>query len=140
MAIIIIDFNNTITDRDSYPEIGNERRHAKRVINGLYDAGHCIIINTCRCGDAQERAQKWLFDHGIKFCHINENCELRKTKYSNDTRKLGGHIAIDDKNLECMYRNKRKGVNWLDIEIMLFRVLSENSFEPDTCYKEFSET
>jgi hypothetical protein len=139
MALIIIDFDNTITDGDSYPEIAKERRFAKRVINDLYDAGHCILINTCREGDARDSAKAWLIEHGFRFCHINENCQLRKMKYGNDTRKVGGHITIDDKNLECVRRNKTNGVNWLNIESMLLVVLSENNFECETCHREFSE-
>jgi len=125
MAIIIIDFDNTITKGESYPEIDDIRPRAKEVINKLYDDGHCIIINTCRCDKEEDDARRWLNYHGVSYCHINENCEVRKKQYGNDTRKIGGFVHIDDKNLECMYANGKAGVSWDNIESMLEKVLKD---------------
>ena len=122
VAIIVIDFDDTITIADEFPEIAPMRKGARKVINKYYDRGHCIIINTCRDGIYQDMAKDWLIANGIKFCHINDNCDVRKKQYHNDTRKIGGHIFIDDKNLECLVAG---GVNWKLIDMYLSYVLKK---------------
>jgi hypothetical protein len=133
MAIIAIDFDNTITVSDAYPNILSMREGAREVINWLYDQGHCILINTCRCGKEMEDVKEWLVDHDIHFCHVNENCGMRVEKYNNDTRKLGYHFLIDDKNIECMYSNGKSGVKWSDIKIMLCELFERMKFEHERC-------
>lgn len=129
--IIIIDFDNTITNSDlTYPEIDEIRIGAREIINKYYDMGHCIIINTCRCDEAQKMAEEWLIERGIKFCHINENCEMRKIRFGNDTRKIGGAISIDDKNVESLYWNGKNGPDWYEIDIMLEKILNSIDFKP----------
>jgi len=128
--IFLIDLDNTITKSDlTYPEIDEVRPYARDVINKLYDDGHCIIINTCRCGEVEEDVRKWLIENNIKFCHVNENCELRKQRFGNDTRKLGGSIVIDDKSIECLYMFGRDGPNWEILEAMIENVLENVPFK-----------
>jgi hypothetical protein len=134
MAIILIDFDNTITSSDeNYPEISEIRSGAKFVINNYYDKGHCIIINTCRCGDEELRVEKYLIEHGVKFCHINQNCKMRINKYNNDTRKLGGHISIDDKDINSILH----GIDWLDIYYTLDLVLDNDNMNHDICEERY---
>ena len=95
---LIIDFDGTIV-YDKYPDIGKEKPNAKTVINRLYDAGHKIVINTCRANLPAANAYGWLVDNGIKFHTFNENLPELIEKYGSDTRKMSGDIYIDDKNL-----------------------------------------
>ena len=131
MAIIIIDFDNTITDYDSYPEVSSIRNHAKEIINKYYDLGHCIIINTCRCDDALELIIPWLALNGIKYCHINENCPRRVALFGNDTRKVGGHIHIDDKDIHII----DIGIDWLLIDKKLETLFASKDFNWSACNK-----
>lgn len=141
MVIFLIDFDNTITKSDlTYPNIDEIRPYAREVINKLYDNGHCIIINTCRTGESEDMARKWLISHDIKFCHINENCENRKERFNNDTRKLGGHIIIDDKSIECLYMYGKDGPDWMILESMINNVLENIKFKDEgLCkYRDYS--
>lgn len=132
MAILLIDFDNTITSSDeNYPDIADIRKDAADVINEYYDKGHCIIINTCRCGDEELRVKKYLDEHGVKYCHINQNCKVRINKYNNDTRKLGGHISIDDKDVNSILH----GINWSDISNTLNVILNDNKMKHEMCEK-----
>lgn len=132
MAIIVIDFDNTITDAETYPECSNLRKDAKEIINKYYNLGHCIIVNTCRCDEPLEIARNFLIQNNIKFCHINENCNMRILKYQNDTRKIGGDIFIDDKDINIKFSGD---LNWKDIDKKLEFVLKDEPFKNEICQK-----
>ncbi len=69
--------------------------------NRLYDEGYYIIIWSCRNGNHQLIAEKWLLDNGIKFDKFNESRPHEKILFDgNDTRKIWGTVYIDDRNLE----------------------------------------
>lgn len=131
MAIILIDFDGTITDdSEQYPNIGKLRPFAREVINKYYNLGHCILIFTCRCDEEETKAKQWLLNHDIKFCHINQNCKVRIEQYQNDTRKLGAHIHIDDRNLDTLYN---ESIDWKEIDHKLEYVLQNNDFDHEKC-------
>ena len=96
--IIAIDFDGTIA-ADAYPGIGDMLPRASEVINSLYDNDFIIVIWTCRQGALQHDAEKWLFDHGIKYHYFNANIPGQTTKYGYDSRKIGADVFIDDRNL-----------------------------------------
>lgn len=98
MSTIMIDFDNTIVE-EKYPGIGKEIPGAIATINELYDMGHCIIISSCRAREHQEEMIQWLRAHGVKFCHVNENCRERIISYRTDCRKISADCYVDDKNL-----------------------------------------
>ena len=131
MAIILIDFDNTITSsNDGYPMIPPIRPYAKEVINKYYDIGHCIIINTCRCDEQEVAVKEWLTLQGVKFCHVNDNCEIRKKQFGNNTRKIGGHINIDDKNIDSLIH----GIDWKLIDIKLNYILKTTNYGHTRCF------
>jgi hypothetical protein len=104
--IIAIDFDGTIVEHD-FPRIGKLMPHAKEVINRLHDAGHKIIIWTCRnhtepnhpdWDDAPiPRVMEFLRKNGIHFDSINENHP--SMGFWLQSRKIFAEIYIDDKNL-----------------------------------------
>jgi len=95
---LIIDFDGTIVEA-KWPEIGEMKPNALTVINRLYDAGHKIVVNTCRVDQYAAAAYSWLVDNGFKFHAFNENLPELIEFYGSDTRKLSGDVYIDDKNL-----------------------------------------
>jgi len=131
MAIIVIDFDNTITSGESYPACDPIRPGAPRVINKYYDQGHCIIINTCRCGEPQDDAEQFLIDNGVKFCHINQNCNIRIEQYGNDTRKIGGDIFIDDKDIHVICSDY--GIDWGMMDLKISMALRYINATPSRC-------
>lgn len=94
--IIAIDFDNTIVKSD-YPIILGMLPNARTAISALYDAGHTIIINTCRVGKHLDVAVSYLKEHGIKYHYINENVPGRIKEYGGDCRKISCDVLIDDK-------------------------------------------
>ena len=87
------------TAASHFPPCGTIKPNAKEVINELYDAGHEIIIWTCRCDEPAEMAKQFLDGHGIKYHKFNEHMDRLIEQYGNDTRKIWADIYIDDKQL-----------------------------------------
>lgn len=96
--IIAIDFDGTIS-RGKYPAIDGLQPYAVDTINALYDAGHYIIINTCRSGEQLLEAINWMLHQGIRFHRVNDNNPDSTAKYGSNSRKIYAHLYIDDKNL-----------------------------------------
>ena len=110
MSIFAVDFDGTITD-SHFPELGNMRPDASRVLQRLVMAGHTIIIWTCRPvnGHGIEEMEKWLEEHGVPYHSINENA--REVKFTTG-QKIYADIYIDDRSID-FYEN---GVDWNLIE------------------------
>ncbi len=96
--IIAIDFDNTIS-RGKFPAIDGQQPYAADTVNALFDAGHYIIINTCRSGEQLLEAINWMVRQGIKFHRVNDNHPDQIELYGNNSRKIYAHLYIDDKNL-----------------------------------------
>lgn len=110
--IIVVDFDNTLYDESTWPEIGNLLPFAKETICKLDQQGHCIIINTCREGVLADDAKAALIRDGIPFKHFNENCRLRVAAYGgHDVRKIAGDVFIDDRGVYA----QKYGINWKEI-------------------------
>ncbi len=106
--VIAVDFDGTIVT-NKYPDIGYLKRNAKKVINELFDAGHEIIINTCRQGKEEQDMIDFLKQMGIMYSTVNENLCYRIEEYGNDCRKIGADVYIDDKAYPC------NTLNWNEI-------------------------
>lgn len=102
--VIAVDFDGTIVT-NKYPDIGYLKRNAKKVINELFDAGHEIIINSCRQGREECEMVEFLLDNEIKFDEVNQNLCYRIEEYGNDCRKIGADVYIDDKAYPCNIMN-----------------------------------
>ena len=96
--IIAIDFDGTIS-RGKYPAIDGLQPYAVDTVNALYDAGHYIIINTCRSGEQLLDAINWMLDQGIRFNRVNDNHPDTPIIYGSNSRKIFAHVYIDDKNI-----------------------------------------
>ena len=81
--VIAVDFDGTIVT-NKYPDIGYLKRNAKKVINELFDAGHEIIINSCRQGREECEMVEFLLDNEIKFDEVNQNLCYRIEEYGNE--------------------------------------------------------
>jgi len=110
-AIIAVDFDGILIEDGHWPGIGPEVPGAIAGVNALHKSGHCIIINSCRVGEAEANMIRWLIANNVKFCHINRNCVKRQIYYKTDCRKISADIYIDDKNL-CFILNP---LDWITI-------------------------
>lgn len=96
--ILSIDFDGTIC-RGKYPAIDGQQPYAAESVNRLYDAGHYIIINTCRSGGQLLEAINWMLSQGIRFHRVNDNHPVETARHNNNSRKIFADLYIDDRNL-----------------------------------------
>jgi len=102
--IIAIDFDGTIVEH-AYPNIGELKPNVKKTINKWYDAGHKIIIWSCRDTNTKEEAEDFLNINGIKFHTFNENVDANDF---NPHPKVFAHLYIDDRG----FRFTDADYNW----------------------------
>lgn len=115
--IIAFDFDGTISlghHEDGYPEPGEIRKYAKRVINLLHDCGAVVVIWTCRDSyddyDDIQPMRDWLHEHGVKGSAINSSYEYAPFPY--ESRKIYAHMYVDD-----------RAFGWYDDEDIMLEVL-----------------
>lgn len=96
---LAVDFDNTLTDGDNYPKLGELRPNAKYYMNKLYNEGFKIVINTCRSGRFADDARDFLIESGIKYHTFNENLPELIKMYKSDCRKISADVYIDDRCL-----------------------------------------
>lgn len=105
---IAIDFDGTIVE-NAFPRIGEPLPGAFEVMRELQEAGHRLILNTCR-EDHKTRIDKrhltdaveFCRENGIEFVSVNENHpddEFRDPDECKAVRKVYADIYIDDRNL-----------------------------------------
>lgn len=104
--VIAIDFDNTITEGNFYPKIGNLRKNAKEVINELYK-NNIICIWTCREGKELDNAYRFLNLKKIKFHYINSS---PYDSLNFNMRKIIADYYIDDHNIFC------EEIDWIKIK------------------------
>lgn len=96
--IIAIDFDGTL-HTGQWPAIGEPMAYAPDAVRRLKDAGHYIIIWTCREGAEQTAAVNWLLDQGIPFDRINDHHPDSRRLYGYAARKVNADLYIDDRQL-----------------------------------------
>jgi len=101
--LIAIDFDGTIVEH-AFPAIGNPLPNAFEVMKTLQDAGHELILNTCREDHPTDTNQKYLTEaveycreNGIEFISINENRPEDDFREFTLRRKVYADIYIDDR-------------------------------------------
>lgn len=95
--IYSIDFDGVLCE-DKWPEIGAAFPMAILLCKALKQAGHKLILNTCREGKYLDDARKWCENLGLVFDAYNENLPERIAQYGGDCRKISADYYIDDKN------------------------------------------
>lgn len=104
--IIAIDFDDTICmTRDTYPECGKARMHAKEVINFMHKLGIKIVIWTSRDVAFNQDEKKlydhltpmieWLNENDIHYDAINKSIQFAPFHYN--SRKVYANMYVDDR-------------------------------------------
>ena len=94
--IIAVDFDGTLHDGE-WPAIGNPLPFAIEAMKLMKEAGHILIIWSCREGKHNTKMVEWLLKKGIPFDLINENYGWMP--YGYNARKVCADVYIDDRNL-----------------------------------------
>lgn len=100
---IAIDFDGTITKENKYPNIGEIRPYAAKVIHALQDRGYFCYLWTCRTGASLDAAKKWLEEQDIHLDAYNKGP-------STGSPKLIATVYIDD----AAYPNNGQ-IDWLQV-------------------------
>lgn len=87
------DFDGTLVE-NAFPSIGDIIYGRVEYLNKLWeDISNVIIITTCRSGNFENQARKFLLDNKIPFDFINEN-----PMFETGSRKLFANVYYDDRN------------------------------------------
>lgn len=96
--IIAVDFDGVLNSAP-YPSIGDPVEGAVDGMRALREAGHYLVVWTCREGGEQTQAVNWLLARGIPFDAINANHPSNVALYNNDCRKIYADLYIDDRQV-----------------------------------------
>lgn len=121
--IIAIDFDGVLCE-DRFPEIGAPDYDIISLVRRLIDAGHEVILWTCRVDARLQEAVEWCEDWGLHFCAVNENAPSNRARwaaeYPNGTRKVYADVYVEDHDL--LYRRAdrlhREGVPYSDMAVL----------------------
>ncbi len=102
--IIAVDFDGTLCTH-KYPEIGSENIVILVMLKSLKDAGHKIILWTCRDGEYLKKAVEWCAAKGLKFDAVNEDIpEVKNSDFGRaKSQKIYADIYLDDRNLSIQH-------------------------------------
>lgn len=100
--IIAIDFDGTIVEH-KFPKIGKPMPGAIETIKEFKEAGHKLILWTCREDEGHNINRQYLREavefcekQGIKFDAVNETIEEEEFRTTGLKRKPYAHYYIDD--------------------------------------------
>lgn len=94
--IIAVDFDGTLFE-SNYPDIGRPIRKVIKWCRQRKREGCCLILWTCREGEALEEAVDACRSVGLEFDYINQNApEIIELHGGSDCRKIYADIYLDD--------------------------------------------
>lgn len=96
--IIAVDFDNTLCE-SNWPHLGKPIMKTIDFCRQAKQAGHKLILNTCRRGRELEEALQFCRSYQLDFDCVNENLPEIIQLYGGDTRKINADRYIDDKNI-----------------------------------------
>ena len=108
--LIAVDFDGTISNINTYPEVGTINEKAIEVLKILQEKGNKIILWTCRNGETLDKALNACKEYGLEFDYVNES------PYETGSRKIVADIYIDDACLGGI-------VDWNKIEKIFEKVI-----------------
>jgi hypothetical protein len=91
--VIAVDFDGTVVEH-KYPNIGLERYKAIETLRALKNAGHVIIIWTCRFDDDLDVVEDWFKEKGFMPDGFNVN----PSTFPYPTRKIYADVYFDDRS------------------------------------------
>jgi len=95
-SILSIDFDGTLTKKACFPELGELDMDMVQAAIACREAGHILILWTCREGQYLEPAVKALKEQGLEFHAVN-TC-IEPIPAMPFTRKPYADFIYDDRN------------------------------------------
>ena len=100
--IVAVDFDGTICDDKTFPKIVGATYTQQKLIDRLIamrEAGHKVILNTCRGGKLLDEAVGWCKEKGLEFDAVNDNLPEVKKAFFELSGKVFANFYIDDRNV-----------------------------------------
>lgn len=94
--IIACDFDNCISLHGKFPDVGKPNTELIKYLANCQKEGHTVILWTCRCGEALDKAVKFCIENNFVPDYINENAPWIIELFGGDTRKIFANRYIDD--------------------------------------------
>jgi hypothetical protein len=69
--VVGIDYDGTLAEGDSYPEVGRLDPEAVALVLRLQDAGAAVVLHTCREGESLRQVLEACREAGIEFSAVN---------------------------------------------------------------------
>lgn len=112
MIQIAVDVDGTCFKWAKFPELGDPVPYAMETLRILQDAGHELLMWTCRDGDSLQVAVDEFAKHGVTFAYHNVHPEQKHL-----SNKLDADVFIDDKALGCplIHTVGKPYVDWLKV-------------------------
>lgn len=112
--IVAVDFDGILC-QDAFPEIGRPNYEIVALVREIIDAGHEVVLWTCRVDARLKEAIEWCERRRLHFCAVNENAPSNRLQYErqypNGTRKVYADVYLDDKDLAFVLVKKTRGYN-----------------------------
>lgn len=96
VPILAVDFDGCLCD-SSWPELGDPIMPVLSAAKRRQEQGWKIILWTCRCGEALQKAVEWCRDWGLVFDAVNDNLPEVKAAYGGNSRKITATEYWDDR-------------------------------------------
>ena len=115
--VIAVDFDNTLTIENKFPEIGNENPNAFNFLKKLQKNGIKIILHTMRGGDILQNAIDWCKEKNFEFDAIGKH-PFQDDILNITVPKCFANFYIDDRNIGTPIQevNNSLCVDWYKIE------------------------
>ena len=115
--IIAVDFDNTLTVENKFPEIGEENPKAFEFLKKLQSEGIKIILHTMRGADSLQNAIEWCRQRDFEFDAIGKH-PFQDEILECVVPKCFAHFYIDDRNIGTPLKqlNNSLCVDWEKIE------------------------
>jgi hypothetical protein len=111
-----IDWDGTVVENGFYPNVGEPKPNAIKVMQRIVDEGGEVAIWTCRGGRQQEQAiTDKLHKLGFTNFIINEKFPEILELFEEHSPKIFADVYIDDRGLFAP-----KEIDWYEVEKMLF--------------------
>lgn len=94
--IYAVDFDNCINLRAKFPGVGEPNTDLIKYLVNCQKEGHTVILWTCRCGEALDKAVQFCIENNFVPDYINENAPWIIEAFGGDTRKIFANKYIDD--------------------------------------------
>ena len=95
--VFLVDFDGTLTSDIAWPHIGKPNWPTILFLIQAKKDGHRLILWTARQGKELAAAIKAALEWGLEFHAVNKNLpEVIDYFNGNESRKVSGHIMLDD--------------------------------------------